>query len=81
MDIKEALEKGIITRSEKRLIGLHPGITGKVSDDLRGNCSDLWGNCSDLRGDCSGLKGEIPTVPAPSVEQQKEAAKCPDHLH
>jgi len=61
VDINEAIEKGIIKRGEKpRLIGLHPGITGKVSDDLRGDISGLIGDVSDLRGTISsGLRGDV----------------------
>ena len=49
MGINEAIKNGIIKQAEpKKLIGLHPGITGKIS--------------MFLVGDCTGLVGQIPIV-------------------
>jgi len=66
--------KRALKQAESKVVGLHAGITGDVSDlwgkissDLCGNVSDLCGkissgmsgNVTGLRGDVTGLRGKI----------------------
>jgi len=47
-------------KNNKKVIGIHSGLTGDISAGLRGNISGLRGNISGLTGDISaGLRGDI----------------------
>ena len=53
--MKKALRKQTINR----LTGMHDGITGVISPELRGDITGLRGNISGLMGNITGLRGDI----------------------
>ena len=60
MNINEALKQGIIKRIKPgKLIGMHPGITGKISDMLSGDLTGISGNLSGIMGNLSGISGNL----------------------